>query len=505
MRPLYMRLLLWIILALCKTTTSLPFQEGTLFENIQQGKFRFWQKSDCLNILHQQSPFPFNEGCYFENPDAPYGLIMLPPHKNETFDEYYGYPVSDGNLSATWHLQPHEAIVLIGRTPPNCTYFGFTNYLYSRWNPKDWTPETPYNLWNCPSGGQRCEIFASLDDSINMNRGMNLEPEQFNTTFAVVFSPSIEAMDAAITTIQKSGVKPTSISNFSFPGAKLNLGIDTYADTFITLMRNAFFQETADDYINSVPLFVYRLELFQKNVTLFERRPLVKRATNKTDASIANISMHEMRTVLKSLVANVTSYYSTSKSMIQQTNTKSKIPDNGFECIERGTICLADCRDTYYPFSLEMYRRAMLCQHNESKCYKLMNATLTDTDNDTIIVVGVNHAMTNMSSYSSISIYDAKYLWGVYAVGNEQLAYTAKPYMHQSSLMKYFYVYTFRRDCGTTPNCYSIPSNPSLDAFIPLENPIAITERSYDNPITHVGPNPSDIIMPVVIHIKKRY
>ena len=86
--------------------------------SLQMGEFRFWRTTDCLDMLYSDSPFPTNEGCYFENPGAPYGLLMLPPHNEEALDEYWGYPVSDGNLSATWHMKPTDVLVLAGRTPP---------------------------------------------------------------------------------------------------------------------------------------------------------------------------------------------------------------------------------------------------------------------------------------------------------------------------------------------------------------------------------------------------
>ena len=71
------------------------------FDNasIVDGVFRFWQKTDCMAIVAEPSPFNQSNGCYLNNPDAPYGLLLLPPHENEVLDEFYGFPVADGNLS----------------------------------------------------------------------------------------------------------------------------------------------------------------------------------------------------------------------------------------------------------------------------------------------------------------------------------------------------------------------------------------------------------------------
>ena len=89
------------------------------FTNIIEGYFRFWQTTDCLSILWEDSPFNTYEGCYFQNPNAPYGLMLFPPHEEEVIDKYYGFPISDVNqFTGTWHLKETDVIVLLGLTPP---------------------------------------------------------------------------------------------------------------------------------------------------------------------------------------------------------------------------------------------------------------------------------------------------------------------------------------------------------------------------------------------------
>jgi hypothetical protein len=103
------------------------------FENLQNGSFQFFLTTDCLQIITEPSPFGIHGTCWAQNPDAPYGLMMLPMHNGEVADEYTGYPLSTKNgLSATWHLRKNDVIILLGHTPPKCRYFSFTNYLYSR-------------------------------------------------------------------------------------------------------------------------------------------------------------------------------------------------------------------------------------------------------------------------------------------------------------------------------------------------------------------------------------
>ena len=475
--------------------------------SLQMGEFRFWRTTDCLDILYSDSPFPTNEGCYFENPGAPYGLLMLPPHNEEALDEYWGYPVSDGNLSATWHMKPTDVLVLAGRTPPPCSYFGFTNYLYSRHFPDEWSPTSPHSIWNCPVG-DRCEIFASLDDSVNLHRGLNLPHGMFDQSMVLVISPSVEPMDAVVDALVASGIDAAIISSFSLPGAELRLGVGRDDDTLTMLMRMAFFDEDDEpDYFDASPFDVFRVSYSNSTpVTPFERQPLVDRYTGYTDASPLDLTMAQLERDVHAVALHISTH--TNHTTLELTQTESSIPDSGFDCIANGRLCLADCRDTHYPFTVEMYRRLAFCRahwNDTAECPRLMNATLASSD--VLYVVGVNHALTNMSSYMSVAIYDVEYFWGVSAVGNEALQNSAVHFVQtnltdtMNASLPYIYVYEFRRECGDRPYCLSIPYSPG-DAFIPLDDPVAITERLYDNPLTHVGADSSSVVAPYVIHIR---
>ena len=76
----------------------------------------------------------------------------------------------------------------------------------------------------------------------------------------------------------------------------------------------------------------------------------------------------------------------------------------------------------------------------------------------------------------------------------------------QQQVLPYLYVYEIRRNCSQIDNCLQVPSKPTADnkAVIGLQDPIVLAERMYNNPETHVGPYLSDVILPVVIHLKKK-
>ena len=497
------------------------------FTEIVEGNFRFWQTTDCLNILYETSPFLSYFGCYLQNPGAPYGLMLFPPHTNETIDKYYGFPIEDTNqYTGTWHLKSNDVIILLGLTPPECKYFSFSNYLYSRHLDKDWVPD--YSMHGhsrlCPNGTQsdRCEFFASLDDSLNLDRGLKLEKNRFNSTLALVLGASIEGLEMAKQALVEAGVPLDLISNYSFPGTELNLGINTDSDTFITVMRTAYYLNNtdADQYFNDLPYRVFRMEFTQNDYKLYNKQPLVKRKTGISELMHLGITNKDMRKIIlyigNELIRN-TINNDIHNWNIQITGTKAGTPDNGFECIEHGVMCLADCRDTVYPFSMEIYDRAIFCKnkHNTTNdCIGITDGLLSNNENDVIYVFGVNHAKTNMSSYASMSVYDANYFWGVDGIGDSIMDGSIWNYISLNSSLNslfqkvfpYMYVLEIRRNCNNNKNtCLEVSSSPTdgfTTGFIPLKDIVVLIERMYNNPLTHVGPDPSEVVLPVILHMR---
>ena len=497
------------------------------FTELVEGTFRFWQTTDCLSILYEKSPFQAYFGCYLQNPGAPYGLMLFPPHINETIDTYYGFPIEDSNqFTGTWHLHPDDVIVLIGLTPPECKYFSFSNYLYSRHLEKDWVPD--YSLHGhsrlCPNGtvADRCEYFASLDDSLNIDRGLKLEQNKFNSTLVLVLGASVEGIDLAKEALVEAGVPLELISNYSFPGKQLKMGIDTTSDTFITVMRTAFYTNTtkANEYFNTKPYRVFRMKLNKDTYDLYDRQPLVERKTGISEVMKIGVSTRQvidtMIYVSKEVIKNTTNQ-DEKKWDIQITETKAGTPDNGFECIDHGVMCLADCRDTVYPFSMEIYNRAEFCDDrhdNTNDCMKISDGLLTNDENDVIYVIGVNHAKTNMSSYASISVYDADYFWGVDGIGDEIMDNSVWNYIspittlktYQETVLPYLYIIEIRRSCQpnktTCLEVSSLATDTFTTGFIPLKDIVVLIERMYNHPQTHVGPDQSEVVLPIIIHMR---
>ena len=110
-------------------------------------------------------------------------------------------------------------------------------------------------------------------------------------------------------------------------------------------------------------------------------------------------------------------------------------------------------------------------------------------------------------------VYDSKYLWGVYTIGNDDLENTVNSYLQPwvlqdqdiAQTLKFMYIYEIRRNCNDINNCITIPNTFNKNIpFIPYDDVVIIAERMYNNPVTHVGPDKDSVILPIVLHFRKK-
>lgn len=220
----------------------------------------------------------------------------------------------------------------------------------------------------------------------------------------------------------------------------------------------------------------------------------------------------------------------------------------GDDCVALGQKCLADCRDTLYPFTVSTYQRNYACSMDPRTCTtnptqppcqlatkltrwnKSLNISdvlcgdaqrglLSDREDDMIFVVGVNHKVANVSEYSSLAVYDLKNLWGVESVGDSILNGTGFKFTSTADLQEnpvleqalpYLYAYQIKRRCDHADegvSCISVPSaekSDGLSIFVPLSHPVGFAERMYNSPVSHIGPSTTEIVLPIQIHLKLR-
>ena len=230
---------------------------GFTVQNAQWGIF------DLDSCMH-------SDICYAMNPITPYGLLYLPPHPEETASAVpYNNTchlhnicktVNGTNYSMAWRLAKGEVIAVVGMTPPECVYWSFTNYIYTRWHPDGWKahPTPVHQVMPCKDGPSRCEVFASVNDPLNMQTANGAFESPLNLLLTT------DSKSEGIITEAIRATTDAPITPLRFPGAELKLGVTTgEEDELSTWLRvNAIADPVKREkfYNPSTPPFkVYRI------------------------------------------------------------------------------------------------------------------------------------------------------------------------------------------------------------------------------------------------------
>jgi hypothetical protein len=116
-------------------------------------------------------------------------------------------------------------------------------------------------------------------------------------------------------------------------------------------------------------------------------------------------------------------------------------------------------------------------------------------DGQVIAVVGTLSAETGNATYTSLSVNWFPELVGVANIDDPTLKGTATSFasalQHSSDL---FYVYYIARDCTGLAHCLAIPTR-----LVPKGGIIKVIQRNYVNPGSTNGPDPADVLNPVLI------
>lgn len=425
---------------------------------IQQGKLEFF---DIIK-MYDAGYIPV---CWGNNPSTPYMIFKLPMAPGQTVPNTVSdsviYPQNTGLWSDS-KLRPDEAVIFIGKTPPELDYFSYRSYLALRYFPAE---------------GRTRRIFASLGDTIN-NMDVNTtgtpngKPGNPFNQDTVIISTADKGIDARVrSALQAAGYSPSITNTDIIPSGLLNMGLDEHADNFAFIHRVAFFKDkkAGDDYMSKAQGTVLRLTPKQPaKLDPFPVQPLKVRGTGDTSELNLFGALNDLRNVIlaKHGAANA-----------KELNTSIWLME-GFDAIQRGVDVIGENRDTFYLRTDEF--------------------TLADNPNEYLIVYGVNHAATGKVTYSNFGVYGAKAINGVGAVSNHDFTGTAEAYIPGHPAAKYLYVWKVARRALGDPRCLEVKWDIGA-AGIDLDQSCFVGFRAYLEKSTKVGPYWSEVLYDRVI------
>ena len=461
--PRYLALgLAWLSLAPCAVSQP-PVQDARALaafqDALKQDGFNVNPGATiALNLVAlwcAGTPFPGFDSAIYSN-NQQYLQLLAPKSAQEPAP------------TSLFQLDPAEAIVLIGLTPPPERYFGFQ----------------PFLRYKVMPDGSTQPLWATLGDAVNNATVKTTGSSPFNSPVALIFT-SDQGTDARVRkALERAGYAAAIINTAVFPASMLNLGHGPTADDFSIMMRNALWQKQSegDAYIQNPPFHLFRVT--PRSETLanpFPMPPLRVRGTGQTEMDLMN-KLGQLRDGI--IKANPGLSY-------KDLHTRPAAYE-GYDYMQRGIDPWGDSRDNFALVA------GYMPEYDS-------NDEITLADDEFLMVYGVNHAATGKASYHNFNVYESKV--GKVPIGgvdDRVFSGTATPYLPGDPAANLMYTFKVSRSCGKEPNCVPLALDNCSRLTIGPNTVLGFIFRTYLQPATKVGAAMPEILYDRVIKFSPR-
>ncbi len=444
---------------------------------VQQGVYR---ELDTVKLASEGKLL----SCFGNNAGSAYLTFCLPaaPEQDTSLgSEQYGWPdeiatVHDDPAVENYPANPYfapggweyklrqdEVIVLITPLPGECKYYSFINYLmFAEQKPgKDYSNEKGFFSAGNEETGLYHPIFGSIGNSVNMTNIRCGGDGVFDTTAVFVISGNRTSSDRVAAALHEAGYSDDMINIMPIPAGTYRMGLERGADTFSFLQRvsQAADREAYRDYLDhiserSVLLRVTPQEAVEE--APYENETVIPRGNGVHEAAVVDRAEEHLERIREELIAQYSGEYD-----YEELGCEIAVPE-GLTAYFTDFNAKGDNRDAMY----------------------LMTPEFTlDSDEDFIVVYGVNHTAAGKGIYSNAVLYAKPMLNGVTSIYDSLYEGSAAAYLEDgyADAGKY-YVYKMARtqmDENTALIEYSTGNEKGRFYGVDNGNPVLLAFRSY--------------------------
>jgi hypothetical protein len=433
--------------------------------------------------------------CNGNNAGNPYFACSLPLSPGQTCSDYSKIcsPEPGGTFYLDFRLQPDAAIVLVGMTPPKMKYFSYCAFLSSRVReciqdpkadqlqilPIRTTPiidpqEMPDPIRDTTD--KREIVFGGLGNTLNnfsiSTPGGSDNP--FGQQVVIIFTASQDLSKQITQIALEYGYPSSAINTLVIPKDYANLGTDVTADTIAIVNRTAQpeDQEAFKQYCKDPSISVYRVTGPSNSATRYFPIPnLTPRGDGRTELSLSK-PLHKLRQAI------LEKYQDNYDAVELQTNIWF---NESSETILQNLNNVGESRDAAY----------------------LATDAFIMPEGAFAVAYGVNHAKTEKSCYSMVSVYGQDALNGVVDVANKDFPGSASEYINDEAA-EFLYAWKFSYDKNQDMYSTYIPNRPEEQGkkeprFVDPGKHIFFGFRAYVEPTTKVGPAYQELLFDRVL------
>lgn len=386
-----------------------------------------------------------------------------------------------------YKLCQDEAIVLVTPLPPECVYYSFINYIMftEQKDGKDYTNEAGFFSAGDETTGLYHPIFGSIGEPVNMLNIKHSEDSAFDSSAVLVISANQTVTAQVTDQLHAAGFDDSVINVMPIPSETYHMGLEKGADTFAFLGRisQPADSDACSDYFSTLAekSTVYRItpETEQK-ADPYENATVVPRGTGKHETEVMDSPAENLDMIRNSIIAEYADEYD-----YEELKTDIAVPE-GLTAYYNDTNSQGDNRDTTY----------------------LMTKDFTlNSDDDFIVVYGVNHTETGKARYSNAVLYGRPMLNGVCSVYDSLFNGSADKYLGDDcENPDQYYVYKMARtqiDDYTALIEYSTGNEKGKFYGVDNGNPLLLAFRAYLDE-TDVGASYYEIIYDRAIVFHKK-
>ncbi len=493
---------------------------------VTQGYPMLWTENDC-----DRYTFPILKFCG-NDPDSPYVILAVKSWDDEFVDPAMvnAFGRTRRGYSATYRLDPREAIIVFEELPPPGSYTGLQTWVFT----KEWLTEAaPWNqtahdlvqkaapdlvdylFGTVPPGAEkpsRVLSFSALSDTINNVVIERMSGAAFGQIRYFIITPD-QAMDRAVrSSLALAGVPGEHVFTEPIPrrdemGEIGPLGLDAKANDFTTWIRfkHPDNEHAAHAWWANLPLTVLRVR----------ERPSSERVAEPFDRFVPEAQTANPEAVyaddLDNLARRICQRWgqpcdpanpSDPSNLDNPDQLRSLIPLQldpnpvdprlgglglfGPLCRTIGMDCLGDTRDASYFIAPG---RALDNPGKPGWVYAVVGALATATENAT---------------YVGLSVNDLSKLKGVLSINDTALTGSAASYAGTIHNTDKLFVHYLARDCGAIEDLTDGQCSTITEEMVPplgdgAQGLFSAAVRNYVRPGTTRGPLPSEQLRPWII------
>ena len=446
--------------------------------------------------------------CFGNNAGSVYLILNLPPapeqdaaegnqdrgwegEKPSAYDapEIENAPANPYFSPAGMHfkLRQDEAVVLVTRLPDPCKYWSFIAYdmFTAQQEGKDYSNQKGFFGIGNEESGLYHTIFGSIGAPVDMLNARHDGDSAFGTTAVIVLCANVTVRNQIMDSLEQAGYPESMVNVMEIPSDVYRMGLERGKDTF-SLFGRISQPEDRDAYNEYIAGLAETATVFRVTPkseipsVAFKVQPLTPRGTGIHEAAQVGSCTENLDAIRSSILAEYSEEYD-----YEELTTEIGIID-GLTAYTNDVNANGDVHDAAYLISPEFELKS---------------------DEDFVVVYGVNHAVTRKAHYFNAVLHARPMLNGVCTVFDSMMSGSADRYLGEDMQgSDEFYVYKMAReemDEHTAIIPYSTGNEQGKYYGVDNENTVFVLFRIYLDE-TGVGASYYELVNDRVIVFHKK-